>query len=230
MSQPARSNSTTYVGTGRRPGRVKLPDHLKKHRQHGTRARYMYGEVGQDTKNGCRCHECGAAAWNYELKRRIAKKRGQEFFVDATETREHLLWLSSAGIGSRTVAERSGVDRSTILAIKRCETNKVRPETADKLLAINLTHAHPRSRIVAKRALELVAECKEHGIPERRIAQLLGLAAGSLQIRKSGRMTPERAARIEAACLELLAPIHAQRDWDARRQRDYRQRMAMEDG
>jgi hypothetical protein len=43
-------------------------------------------------------------------------------------------------------------------------------------------------------------------------------------------MSAERAARIEAACLQLLAPIYAQRDWDARRQRDYRKRMAMEDG
>jgi hypothetical protein len=226
MSGRPTTNGRTYVATGNKPGRPKArPEQLKK-RAHGTRARYAFGESGQDRTNGCRCEQCGAAAWSYELKRRINKKRGHEPFVDATETRKHLLWLSSAGVGSWTVAEVSGVSRSTIQRITRGTSERIRPEIANKLLAINLSHAHPNGRITARRTLELVAECKREGIPEAHIANLLGYKKNSLQLKRSGRMSPERAQRIADACLLLLAPIHTRRELDAARKRDERARKA----
>lgn len=226
MSKRPTTNGRTYVATGRPAGRQALPDDLKKKREHGTRARYLYGERGQDQSNGCRCADCGNAAWQYELKRRIKKKRGHEPFIDPAETRDHLKWLSSQGIGSWTIAERSGVSRSTIQRISSGRATRIRPEMTDKLLAINLTHAHPNGRIHAKRAFALVAECKKEQIPEAHIARLLGLKKNSLQLYSSQRMSAERAARIEAACLLLLAPIHTRREVDAERKREQRKRDA----
>lgn len=203
-----------------------MPDELKNKRAHGTRARYLLGEVGSETANGCRCHECGAAAWSYELKRRIKKKRGNEPFVDASETREHLLWLSSVGIGQWTIVEASGVSRSTIQRIANGTNKRIRLEIANKLLAINMSHAHPNGRIYSKRAVQLVAECKREGIPEAHIAKLLGYKKNSLQLKASGKMSPVRAQRISDACLLLLAPIHTRREVDAARKREQRAREA----
>jgi ABC-type transporter Mla MlaB component len=91
-------------------GRPPPPLEQRKHREHGTRARYMFGAVGSDTAEGCRCWECAQATNVYEKRRVAARRRGVEAFVDAAEAAAHLRWLSANGIGQHRLAAVTGLD------------------------------------------------------------------------------------------------------------------------
>lgn len=106
-------------------------------REHGTRAKYRV--------EGCRCDACRAASTAYarELNRRHVQAQygaGEPPLVDSTEARQHIEWLRAHGMGTRRIAELSGVSRSVLRAIlgQRCDRTgaKIRPETAAKILAV----------------------------------------------------------------------------------------------
>lgn len=204
--------------------RPPLPLEQRKHREHGTRARYMFGAVGSDTAEGCRCWECAQATNVYEKRRVAARRRGVEAFVDAAEAAAHLRWLSANGIGQHRLAAVTGLSRSNIVAIKTGRRTRIRPETEARILAAHLGMAGPGAYVPNRRVHEMVAELKELGHPECRLAQMLGYRGRSLQLSKSGRVTPAKAARIEALYLELTAERDARRQWEAERQADYRRR------
>jgi transcriptional regulator with XRE-family HTH domain len=207
-------------------GRPALAVEQRKHREHGTRARYMFGEVGNDTANGCRCWECAQATNVYEKRRVAARRRGIEAFVDASEAAAHLRWLSANGLGQHRLAEVTGLSRSNIVAIKTGRRTRIRPETEQRVLACHLGMAGPGAPVPNRRVHEMVAELKAMGYAQQRLAQMLGYKGNSLQLRKSGRVTPAKAARIESLYLQITAERDAQRQWEAERQADYRQRKA----
>lgn len=207
-------------------GRPPLPLDARRHREHGTRVMYMFGEVGNDTANGCRCWSCAHAANVYEKRRQAARRRGVEAFVDASEAAAHLRWLSANGLGQHRLAEVTGLSRSNIVKIKTGRRTRIRPETEARILGCHLGMAGPGSPVPNGRVREMVAELKALGHPERKLAHLLGYKGNSLQLSKSGRVTPAKAARIEALYRELTASRDAQRQWAAERQADYRSRKA----
>lgn len=205
-------------------GRPPLAIADRKHREHGTRARYMFGAVGSDTANGCRCWECAQAANVYEKRRLARKARGWEPYVDASEAAAHLRWLSANGLGQHRLAEVTGLSRSNIVKIKTGRRERIRRETEERILACHLGMAGPGAHVPNRRVHEMVAELKAMGYPELQLAKMLGYKSNSLQLQKSGRVTPAKAARIEALYLELTAERDARRQWEAERQADYRQR------
>ena len=101
-------------------------------RPHGTRAKYVVEK--------CRCAECRRANCEYQTMRERRKAYEawgdiEPALVPADEVREHLEFLSSAGIGLRTVARRTGLSRSTLSKLRR-RTQRVRPRTADLILGL----------------------------------------------------------------------------------------------
>lgn len=201
----------------------------RKHREHGTRARYMFGAVGSDTANGCRCWECAQAANVYEKRRVAARRRGIEAFVDASEAAAHLRWLSANGLGQHRLSEVTGLSRSNIVKIKTGRRTRIRPETEQRILACHLGLCGPGAHVPNRRVFEMVAELKEMGYPQLRLAQMLDYKGNSLQLLRSGRVTPAKAARIEALYLQLTAERDARRQYEAERMADYRARKASGD-
>jgi hypothetical protein len=194
-------------------------------REHGSYVTYRFGITGNDSKNGCRCFPCSDACYRYELARKRARAAGVEAFVDASEVREHLLWLRSVGIGRRAISDRTGIAQSTIKKLADGERLRCRPDTADKLLAVGLSKASAHAYVPGDDVFALVDDLLAMGYSNAELARRMGLQHRSLQLRReSGRITPEKAERIRCLHRELTMERDAQRDWQARLQADYRRR------
>jgi hypothetical protein len=92
---------------------------------------------------GCRDAACRQAHAVYERDRKRERTRpdgtGVRYaLVDATECRQHLLWLASKGVGIKQAMKVSGVAASTLKNIRRGKTVAVRSTTANEILGIHL--------------------------------------------------------------------------------------------
>lgn len=85
---------------------------------HGTRAHY---------RKGCRCRGCRAANARYENKRRMSGSS----LVGSESVKDHLSWLTSSGMSTRSVARAAGV--STALVYRLLGSPSRRPATRVKL-------------------------------------------------------------------------------------------------
>lgn len=194
-------------------------------REHGTVARYRWGVTGNEPGNGCRCFECSDAVYRYERARRHAREAGVPAFYDATEVREHLLWLRSVGVGRRRISQVTGIAVSTIKALRDGHRTRVRPETADKLMGVSLAMASPGTNIPGGPTFALVDELLAMGYTQTELCRRLGMRTRGLNLRRdTGLITAGRAERIRRLHRQLTACRDAQREWDAERQADYRRR------
>ena len=205
-------------------GRAPVPIEDRKRREHGTNARYRWGEVGDDYRNGCRCFECCSAGVLYEKLRANRKRRGMDAYVDNTEAREHLLWLEQHGVGLRTVCEVSGVSRSALSLIRKGVRPVSRPETITAILAVHTGNAAPGAVIDGTRTMALIDELLALGYTKGAVAQMLGASTKALQVCKRGTIRRETADKVAALHEQLTRERDAQRQWDAERQADYRAR------
>ena len=111
----------------------------------GTRSRYVAG---------CRCEPCVIAnriyARNLDRHHRRVRwgiETHTQPLVDATEARNHLLWLHSRGIGLRRLHNVTGLSRSTLNEIRIGRRNRVTSATANRIVAVGL---HRFTRKVSK--------------------------------------------------------------------------------
>lgn len=150
-------------------------------REHGTYARY---------KTGCRCRPCTAAAsaYNARREREIAYGRWQPY-VPAQPVREHIAMLRAQGIGLRTIAEVSGVDRKRLQAIVGGRTERgtppqerVRPAIADAILAVrpSMDVLPGRTAVDASGTHRRIQALVAVGWSQSRIAARLGWTAANL--------------------------------------------------
>lgn len=102
-----------------------------------------------------RCPECraGAAAYERHKYRQIAYGRWQPY-VDAGPVREHVLMLRSYGVGSIRIARAAGVPQHVVRNLlwgktDRGPSRQIRPENADRLLAVRPSPALFESRTLA---------------------------------------------------------------------------------
>lgn len=192
-------------------------------RPHGTRVRYVWGPTGSDSANGCRCFDCCDATYRYERDRRRARERGEAPFIDATETRDHILWLRDNGIGRRSIAARTGLSTSNIARIAKGTVTRIRPTTADKILAIHLGVALGRTAVDASRTLAQVDDLVTHcGMTRSEIAAALGMRTRALQIGRTGRVTRNNAERVEQLWRQRMAPVLARRQNEAEQRAHHR--------
>ena len=156
----------------------------------GTRARYV---------RGCRCEPCTAANRVYarELdrhKRRVAHGIEDPVvrFVDATETREHLLWLRSFGVGKRTVHKLTGISTTTLWEIVRGDTLKVHPDTETKILDLWRDTRNDAMIVDADSTWKRINWLQQQGWSKARI--VAGVASRMGRSQKTPRQTKPAAA------------------------------------
>jgi len=168
-------------------------------REHGTRAKYVVEK--------CRCEPCTNANRTYARQRdRQARRVSYGFdepnpaFIDATEAREHLLWLSSVGVGKRRVAELTGVSLSAIDKLRQGNRTKCRPETAAKILAVGRSRTSDGAFIDAKKTWRLIDDLLKHGWTKQAIAK----AIGSKAQRPALQLQPNKVTARNARAIEQL--------------------------
>ena len=113
-------------------------------REHGTRARYVWGPDGQGRAGrGCRCGLCTGANRAAASHRDRMILYGQwQPYVDAAPAREHVRALAAAGIGWKRAAGLAGLSGGAMTRLLyggpggRPATRRIRAETARKILAV----------------------------------------------------------------------------------------------
>ncbi len=158
---------------------------------HGRRARYV---------SGCRCEECRRANTLYETQRNRARARGDwNGLVDATRGRRHLLRLSRAGVGRRTVCDIAGISRTVYSAIRSGRKLKIRARTARRILTVTRAAMHDAKLLPAAPTLSRIRRLLEEGFTRGEIARRLGSRARipALQIGRRPRVTARTAMRVQ---------------------------------
>lgn len=147
--------------------------------EHGTRTHYV---------KGCRCDDCRTANREYARRRdrhlrRVAYGIEQPTarYVDAAEARKHLQWLRSWGIGLKTVAQHTGVSRTSLQQIASGETRKVLVDTERKVLNVLRDTRHPQLLVDASLTWKRIAWLQQRGWSKARIARELGYSSRALQ-------------------------------------------------
>lgn len=162
-------------------------------RDHGTRARYVFGESGQDRSNGCRCPECGEA--NRAYARHQAKRKRLESLgrtdgpwaapmVDAAPVQAHVLALGELGVGYRRVADMAGVSHTTLLKIRTGERTRCTRALADAVLAVPLVADLADHQLIdAASTWKLVRQIlRRPGWTKARLSGELGQGGRALQL------------------------------------------------
>lgn len=142
----------------------------------GTRSKYC---------SGCRCDECRKANTEYQKERDRLNRRGEHNpLVDAEPAREHLRKLSKAGIGYKTVAEYSGIGKSTLYQLMTGTRTKVRRKNLDAILAVDRSCFTAGTLIRAGETWRRINWMLDEGFTKAEIARRLGHASSSLQFKK----------------------------------------------
>ena len=192
---------------------------------HGTRGRYV---------SGCRCEPCTEANRLYgrardRHQRRVAygiEEPRPERVIDATEARDYLRWLASVGVGSRVVARRAGLTRTTVREIAIGDRARCLPETAEKILAVGKYDRSSGARVDAADTWRKIDELLARGWTRKAIAQrIVSPTAVQLQIGRD-EVRASTAEKVAALYAEVMAPVFARRIADAERQAELRARKA----
>jgi len=183
---------------------------------------------------GCRCDACRIAHRDYnrewlrkEARIRYGIEERVEQTVDAAEAREHLLWLSSQGIGRRQVAKHARLVPSTIQKITSGQRTRIYRETADRILAVNLSQRPGNAHVDATRTWQQINELLDAGWSKARIARhLTGRQTTlSLQLHRD-RVTLRTARTIDELWRTEFAQKIAHREWVRDQKRAYRKAQA----
>lgn len=177
-------------------------------REHGTRARYVFGAVGTDRANGCRCEECREAnrAYARDRDRRLKLLEPADgTHIDAAAARDHLLWLRGQGVGLRTVARKTGLARNTLQKIVTGGSSRCTAFTAELILGVGCSAG---ALVDGTDTWARIGDLLDAGWTRVAIARALhGPQAKALQLRH-GRVSADNAravAEIHAGALPHLA-------------------------
>lgn len=155
----------------------------------GTRAKYVAG--------CCRCMLCRAANSRYETERAARRRAGEwNGLVAATRARKHLLALSRAGVGRRSVVAASDVGHTVICDVKSGRKTQIRADTERRILAVTVGAKAGAALVPAARTWQRIRVLLEEGFTKGAIARRLGRKTPALQIRKD-RVTLRTAVNVE---------------------------------
>jgi len=198
-------------------------------REHGTIACYRWGVAygKQDWRKGCRCQDCRTAVKIYNVKLNRRRERGEEILHDATEVREHILWLRTQNVGMRAIEAATGLRRGTIGKIASGQTKRCRAETIAKILAVGTHRRAPGALVDARPTWRLINDMLRNGFTKTQIAAELGSTAErpALQLKRD-LILQSTADEVQEMYDRLMAPVIARREWGARRQQAYRASLA----
>lgn len=177
-------------------------------REHGTHNCYVHGPDRSKTGRGCRCEPCRAANREYERQRAA---RIEPPYVSAGPARAHVHALQAAGVGLKQVAKASGVPHGSLSKLIYGDpargmgpSKRIRPATAERILAVTPADAADGARVPAGPTWEHIDRLVAAGVPKRRIAERIGQRGGGLQL---GRDTIQ--ARHARAIAEMAAELDA---------------------
>lgn len=162
---------------------------LADRKPHGTRLRYM---------GGCRCLPCRAANSNYETMR--AKRRCVGLWnglVSARRARRHMLRLSRAGVGRRTLGQIARVSCSVLFKIRSGQRKQIRALTEKAILSVTASAARGRTLVSAKSTWQKIGWLLEEGFTKAELARRMGAKMPALQLNRE-RITATNARKIEA--------------------------------
>jgi DNA-binding CsgD family transcriptional regulator len=150
------------------------------------------------------CPDCRAANAAYEAGRNrlAAYDRSTTDLVDAGPVREHLAHLRAAGVGWRQIVALSGVDTSVVRRLvghsSTRPARRVRPETAEALLAVTVDARAPGALVDADPVWRLIHGMIARGYTRTWIAEQLGPRPGAgLQLHRT-RVTRRQADAVRA--------------------------------
>lgn len=155
-------------------------------RSHGTHSNYSHG---------CRCEPCRLAHREYERNRKRIRTRfayGLDdmpvHLVDATETRKHILFLQSRGIGLASLSRRTGIAESNLRRMAKGKQKRVAPQTESRILAIPAIKFMPGQFVDAAPYKEMIQDIKNRGYTTAQIAVMLGIKSERLVLNKTVRL------------------------------------------
>jgi predicted transcriptional regulator len=197
-------------------GPIRDCQHRGRPHLHGTRTAYV--------KDQCRCAECRAAnsaASKTAHRERVLGRWAP--FVDASPVRAHIVTLREAGIGVERIARLAGISSSHVRELVphtrtgRHPIQRVRPATAQRLLAIAVTddNCASRSHVDATGTRRRLQALIAIGWTHRALAAELCRSATSLtRSMASGAVTARTARRVSDLYERLwdLQPPHATDD------------------
>jgi transcriptional regulator with XRE-family HTH domain len=182
-------------------------------REHGTRARYVFGPDEDGELGPCRCTDCKQANRDYENHRARMKLYGRwQPYVDAQQAREHVRALGDYGIGWKRVAQIAGLASSTVRKLvyggpgERPPTKRIRAETEAAILAVQPSpeflggSAHVDATGTRRRVQALVW-C---GWSQSKIAARLGMFASNFAMLMTRANVTADTARAVAALYDEL--------------------------
>lgn len=179
------------MNTAKTPGIKRDCTHPVARHVHGTNLAYKCDR--------CRCRPCRDAAAEYERHRSRMKAYGRwEPYVDAQPAREHVKLLSEQGMGWKRVAEKAGIQSSTVWKLMYGDprrktplapSKRVRRQTADKILAVELDLADAANvdATGTRRRLQALVAI---GWSQTRLADQLGWNVGNINSLILGRYCP----------------------------------------
>ncbi|MGF0118806.1 hypothetical protein ACQFYA_21135 [Promicromonospora sp. Marseille-Q5078] len=191
--------------------------HKVAHHEHGSHACYVLDR--------CRCRPCADANSVYESDRARRLAYGRTDLVDAEPVREHVRRLAAAGIGLKTLAQRSGVARGSLWKLMygvtrpdgtRVPSRRVRRDTAAAILKVAPTldvvarGSRVHARTTALRVRALVAT----GWSVPRIAAAAGVDRQALDpLLHTARRHTRRPWTVKASTAAAVADAY-ERLWD----------------
>ena len=145
---------------------------------HGTRNAYVVDR--------CRCRPCRDAANAYERRRAKDRAYGRQAYVDAQPAREHVERLQAEGMGWKRIARAAGIETSVVWKLLygdpargQAPTKRVRPATAEKLLAVTLDLA-PGAKVDSTGTTRRLQALVAMGWSQSELARRLGMLASNL--------------------------------------------------
>lgn len=117
---------------------------------HGTSARYK----GNPNRPPCRCTPCTRAASRDDAKRTIDRLAGRPRRVPSAPVRDHIHKLHAADINDTQIARAAGLHQTAVGKVMNHPT--VARNTAEKILAVPLTHKPPIGYVPATGAVRRV--------------------------------------------------------------------------
>jgi hypothetical protein len=160
----------------------------------------------------CRCAECKEAnrLYYHENKKRT-EEEGKNRIVDAGPAREHILWLSTLGIGYRQVAEAALVGVTVVAEVKAGRKSKIRERSLKRILGVGEDARADQSYVPAKSTHALVQKLVSKGYSRAELARRLGYRSPSLQL-KEGRVTLRKAHKVQKMYNSILAEEKEERN------------------
>lgn len=174
-------------------------------RQHGTHAKYAVER--------CRCELCRVAQRDYNRNRIRQMSRPDGVwrpYVDAGPVRDHLEWLSTCGVGIKTVAKLSGVPHGSLSKVMYGDpqrgmgpSKRIRLATAERVLAVMPAMATGGQKVPAGPTWRLLDELVARGWSRSEIARRLGARTPALQLSRD-RVRASTARAVEVLHAELI--------------------------